>query len=60
MSTHIPSEEMVLSEDDQRDIDKCVQQLVNRAAPGTVLQAKKKSASVCLSGLLPHDSGGVE
>jgi hypothetical protein len=42
MSTHIPSEEMVLSEDDQRDIDKCVQQLVNRAAPGTVLQAKKK------------------
>jgi|HubBroStandDraft_3_1064219.scaffolds.fasta_scaffold2446137_1 hypothetical protein len=42
MSTHIPSEEMVPSEDDQRDIDKCVQQLVNCAAPGTALQAKKK------------------
>ena len=42
MSTHIPVEEIVASEDNQRHINKCVQQLVNRAAPNTVLQAQKK------------------
>jgi hypothetical protein len=41
VSTHTLSDDKVPSEDEQRAIDKCIQQLTNRAAQGTVLQAKK-------------------
>jgi hypothetical protein len=41
VSTHTLSEERVPSEVEQRAVDKCVKQLVNRSAQSTVLQAKK-------------------